>query len=598
MNRELDDRLIACLNKYSDTQAEMGTTLKKAFHNAVSSDKVIPVLGTQGMGKSTLINGLLGENILPNDVDETTCVPVEVKYGEVKKAIVYFQNESKTETINYNADCSEHDKLIEYVDNNYNPGNEKHVSHIELFRSLDLLKDGLVIVDLPGVGSLTHVNEETTKRYIRNLCTAIYVIPISPTIRANEAVFIKGTWSQFGKVVFVQNEWGETAEEKEESIDYTRKELQKIADQIHVDFDGEIVVVNAYNAVYGVVANDPETVKSSNIGELYNKIIQLSKNWDSERTSVLESRLNYCLCAAIDVVEHRLDQIDKNEDEIKASNEKRLQQFDDATKEIEKEINDARNDIGDQCSSLKQTLKEKSADECATMRANINKVIDGGVVDGELLSRAFDDELRVAQGNFFDTAYDNLNELKFNIDEILQNIASVSFDEELSQETDIKGSHIYIKEKLKYEKGVQVVATLGGIAASEPLAAGALGLVFANPAGLAIGAVALAIAGLFTLGGRKFKKHKQAKRAREAKNVVEPQIDEIEEQLNSKVMSIIDNLKSETLRMLDSINGERENQRKELLNSMNNVAVDTDRPQLENDLSYLNSYIESLNDGK
>ena len=180
-----DQKLEDFLNRYSDVQESIGTNLRRIIRNLDNSEVIIPVLGMQGMGKSTLINGLLKENILPNDADETTCVPVEVKFGTEECAKVHFFDSENIIVLHTR------EELNDYVDNNYNPANEKHVSFIELFRGNDMLKNGMVIVDLPGVGSLTKENENTTKRYVENLCSAIFVIPTVPTIRNKEYLFIK-----------------------------------------------------------------------------------------------------------------------------------------------------------------------------------------------------------------------------------------------------------------------------------------------------------------------------------------------------------------------------------------------------------------------
>lgn len=238
-----DEKLVDLLNRYSDTQESVGTNLLNVIKNSGKSEVIIPVLGMQGMGKSTLINGLLEDNILPNDADETTCVPVEVKFGANECAKVHFFDKTNVITIHTR------EELNEYVDNNYNPGNEKRVANIELFRNNPLLSNGMVIVDLPGVGSLTKENENTTKRYVENLCSAIFVIPTVPTIRNKEALFIKSLWSQFSKAIFVQNDWGETRDEMEESLDFNNKVLNKIADELHYPYSNEILLVNAYNAI-------------------------------------------------------------------------------------------------------------------------------------------------------------------------------------------------------------------------------------------------------------------------------------------------------------------------------------------------------------
>ena len=234
MNIVLEDKLVSILDLYS-RENKLGSKLVE-IKNKISNNRedIVPVLGMQGMGKSTLINSILAENILPNEADETTCVPVEVKYGEEKKAEVYFANSDKIEIV-YTIE-----QLREYVDNNYNNGNEKNVEKIVLFRPLEILKNGLVIVDLPGVGSLTKNNENTTKKYIENLSCALFVIPTVPTIRKHEEAFIRPIWELFANVIFVQNDWGESKREIEESIDIYNSKIKtenEVLDIILTDYN-------------------------------------------------------------------------------------------------------------------------------------------------------------------------------------------------------------------------------------------------------------------------------------------------------------------------------------------------------------------------
>lgn len=136
---------------------------------AGKKDVIIPVIGMQGVGKSALINSILGEDILPSEVDETTCIPVEIRYGE-EDAVIHYKNGTCQSTV-----CNKNE-LSQYVDNVYNPGNEKGISHIVISKKYDVLKSGIVIVDLPGVGSMTAVNEETTMEYVKRVCAAVFVM--------------------------------------------------------------------------------------------------------------------------------------------------------------------------------------------------------------------------------------------------------------------------------------------------------------------------------------------------------------------------------------------------------------------------------------
>src|SRR5574343_358123 len=82
---------------------------------------VLPIAGIQGSGKSTLLNALaFDEPVLPIDADETTCVPVEIRWAErpQPQATVHYAD-GRTETLPRTEDA-----LRSVVHNESNPGNE------------------------------------------------------------------------------------------------------------------------------------------------------------------------------------------------------------------------------------------------------------------------------------------------------------------------------------------------------------------------------------------------------------------------------------------------------------------------------------------
>lgn len=585
LSKILDKKLVDFLDRYSDTQESVGTNLLHIIKNMDNAEVIIPVLGMQGMGKSTLINGLLKENILPNDADETTCVPVEVKFGTKECAIVHFFDKSNTITVHTR------EELNEYVDNNYNSANEKRVARIELFRNNEMLKNGMVIVDLPGVGSLTKENENTTKRYVENLCSAIFVIPTVPTIRNKESLFIKSLWSQFSKAIFVQNDWGETKDEIRESMDFNNKVLRNIAEELHNPYDNDIVLVNAYNAIAGSLSNDVALVNSSNIRTLYDKIMQLSSNWEKERESVIFTRLKLCIEFAKGIILKRLSDIGKSKEQIKLENDKKISDFNQGTIELLNKINALKSYLREQEDEIYFIAKAKSKECSKKIRAAIYKVIDSGVYDGEYLSSAFADIQEEETKDFMNEIIDLFMNIKFEVESRFDEIQQIEFENEIN----IHSVEYSSDSSTKWEKGFQLAANIGGgvvgvLGAGAGAAAiySALGIAAASgPAGWVVAGVGLAIYGVFSLLGWRVKKYVQSDRADKAKRQISEKIDEIELSLMKIIPEKYADFSLSCNETLDNILKYRDIELAKLKEYMSKGVSNEDEDVLKADLDYI-----------
>ena len=572
-----DQKLADFLDAYSDTKESLGSGILKSIKNSKRSELIIPVLGMQGMGKSTLINGLLEENILPNDADETTCVPVEVKFGTTECAIVHFFDK-KNEIIVHTRE-----ELNEYVDNNYNPANEKHVANIELFRNISILKDGMVIVDLPGVGSLTKENENTTKRYVENLCSAIFVIPTVPTIRNKEALFIKSLWSQFSKAIFVQNEWGESKEELNDSIDFNNKVLRKIAEEVHNPYNDEIIVVNAYKAVAGAVKNDQSLIDKSNIKTLYDKIIEIASNWEDTRESLLQTRINLSIEYVKGVILKRLSDLKKSKDEIEEENKRQLEVFHQGTIELLDKVDKLKRYLRDQEDEVYFTTRQKASESAKKIRAAIYRVIDKGVYDGERLSTAFNDIQENEIKDFTNDIIDLFMTIKFEVEKQFAEIQQIQIDNDINihaEKTDFGNS-------FKWEKGFQVISNIGGAIGMLGAKSLLVACGFAGPAGWVVAGVGFAILSVFSLLGFGVKKIKQSERADKAKKQISPYIDEIEHSLMKSIPSKYEEFAFSCYEILDKIVSDRREEEARFKKSLNEVIDDSQEEKLQKDWEYI-----------
>lgn len=588
INEFVNDQLVDVLNKYSEEPNKVGTVLCQAINNSENKEMIVPVLGMQGLGKSTLINALLRENILPSEVDETTCVPVEVKYGEEEQGEVHFENKSDITIVHTQAE------LAEYVDNNFNPANKKGVERIVLFRKNDLLKSGLIVVDLPGVGSLTIENENTTKRYIENLCTAIFVIPIVPTMRKTERIFIKGAWSQFSTAIFVKNRWAKEEDgvilnsesdlEVEESVSHDTKELKKLAGELQNMFsDGDLVVVNAYKGIYGALNRNETMVVESNIEILKGKLEHLASNWESEKTRALMAKLEMGLLVTKRSIENLLKEQALSAEDVKRKRKEEYDNYVKVTREINNKVLETRQLLNDKEEEIFKLARTK-AEECASsIRARVFQVIDQGVVDGPKLSEAFNDIQEDEMEVFFDVVFDKMQEVKSSVEDKFEEIQDIiSSENDFSQES----KSFNKKSSLKPEKVAEPVLGLGG-AIGSIWAIGAIG----GPWGWVAAAAITIVAGIASaLIKRLGMKH----RMNNAKSEIEPVIDEIESTLRKTVREKYEEVSDRVRVVLDNIiSARREEERR--LHAQINTPVNTEESAiLIKDLEYVEQRIKEL----
>ena len=376
--------LLRLLEKYSPDGQNYAQLLLEIENKSNTSDMMVPVLGTQGMGKSTIINAILGEDILPSEADETTCVPVEIRYGTKHHGVVRFLCGKPEVIVNTKADLSE------FVDNNSNPGNEKKVSHIVLYRESPLLKTGLVIVDLPGVGSLTKANEETTNRYIKDLCVAVFIISTSPPILKTEANFITSVWRTFNAAYFVQNVWDDNSqEEAEEGRNHNQKVLEEISRNIKAPMLHTIIPVNAYAAAKGTFEKNQELISKSNINELLEVLKSFAVHYRSKSAAALEARTKQLVEAAAIQAALQLQQAKMSKDELLATMEAEKNCFESVSNEVEESVSVIKRQLNSDRREIQTFASATARKYSELLRVEIFRLVDRGVVDGELLSNAF-----------------------------------------------------------------------------------------------------------------------------------------------------------------------------------------------------------------
>ena len=162
------------LNEFCNSMfalAQLEAELKKTVPDQEFIDKIrmwsaglfrLVVMGEVKKGKSSFINALLGvKDLVPVSSDIATSTIYKICYGTEKAYKVFFSQESGKTPLFITAA-----ELAAYGTENGNPGNEKAVDFIQIFVPSPILKNGLVIIDTPGLGGLFKQHKRITYEYV------------------------------------------------------------------------------------------------------------------------------------------------------------------------------------------------------------------------------------------------------------------------------------------------------------------------------------------------------------------------------------------------------------------------------------------------
>lgn len=169
-----------------------------ALHDKMQSYAFnLVILGEFKRGKSTLVNALLGANVLPTGVIPLTSITTVIRHGDSARISVQFLD-GRNEQM-------EISQLENYVTERKNPKNSLAVELVEVQYPSSLLKGSVRIVDTPGTGSINVHNTETTYSFLPEADAALFVLSADQPASSNELKFLNDAKGWIDKFFFVQN---------------------------------------------------------------------------------------------------------------------------------------------------------------------------------------------------------------------------------------------------------------------------------------------------------------------------------------------------------------------------------------------------------
>jgi len=165
----------------------------------------LAVLGQFKRGKSTLLNAFLGEPLLPTAVVPLTSIPTFLSYGPQPRARVFFAGGRGSEEF---ADPSPERVcafLEKYVTEARNPQNRLGVERVEVGHPAAILREGVVLIDTPGIGSTLRHNTEATLNFLPQCDAALFLLSPDPPITEVEVEFLRRVRRRVRRLFFILN---------------------------------------------------------------------------------------------------------------------------------------------------------------------------------------------------------------------------------------------------------------------------------------------------------------------------------------------------------------------------------------------------------
>lgn len=286
--KELADLLGASSDVISYlNMSQFQATLDKLQEKVGNDTFKIMVVGTFKNGKSTFINSILGEEILPAYSIPCTAVINEVKYGEKKKAVLYFRDPLPRDLPKELATrAQEHirihggravppmeipyDEIEDYVVIPMGKDAsemllESPYEKVELFWPLELLKNGVEIIDSPGLNEHA-TRTRVTMEYLSNADAILMVLNAQALCSESEMQFVENDLKAQGFVdpFFIVNRFDCIPKRERDMV--KRFATAKLKDFTSFGQSG-IYYVSSLDALEGKQENDAARYEGSGMAE-------------------------------------------------------------------------------------------------------------------------------------------------------------------------------------------------------------------------------------------------------------------------------------------------------------------------------------------
>jgi len=252
----------------------------------------VAIMGITSSGKSTLVNSIIGESLLPTAIKPSSSIIITCFKKDKRQAVVYFKDKDPLVIEGEELNSS---TIKMYADESENPDNKLNVSQIDVCSPKFLLGDNIHIIDSPGLDACDlEIHEKITMEI---LLPTIDICVFLTTVKANSDEInvekIRVVNEKNKEIILVQNmidsvepkigKNGIVEEDKNVILKKHKKRaenLLRIGTKNEEDSSGKfnVIQISAINAYKAIIEGNEELYEKSNMDDFVNEIHRCINN--------------------------------------------------------------------------------------------------------------------------------------------------------------------------------------------------------------------------------------------------------------------------------------------------------------------------------